>query len=149
MLSHISITIVLACEILDFCKKHRPTGSCKEFTWAMANDETNDESGSVTRWLESVRAGDSGAAEPLWGRYFQRLVQIMRVRFPVLRKAGTFEDEEDAALSAFKSVCLGLVDGRYPDLSDRDDLWRLLVLVTTRKALNQIERSGRKKNAGG
>ena len=114
----------------------------------MVNDDTNDDSGSVTHWIESVRAGDSEAALPLWRRYFGQLVQLMRARFPLLRTAGSFEDEEDAALSAFNSVCLGLVDGRFPDLSDRDDLWHLLVLVTSRKALDQIERLGRQKRGG-
>ncbi len=108
-----------------------------------------EETGSVTNWIEVLKAGDPVAAQPLWERYFQRLVNLARARFPISRKAGVIEDEEDAALSAFKSVCLGLVQGRYPDLSDRDDLWRLLVLIAARKAVNQLERWGRKKRGGG
>ena len=33
-------------------------------------------------------------------------------------------DEEDAALSAFNSSCLGVAQGRFPQLADREDLWR-------------------------
>jgi DNA-directed RNA polymerase specialized sigma24 family protein len=106
-------------------------------------------SGSVTNWMTALKAGDAVAAQPLWERYFQRLVHLARGRFPILQKAGAIEDEEDAALSAFKSVCLGLTDGRYPNLADRDDLWRLLVLIASRKAVNQAERWGRQKRGGG
>ena len=109
----------------------------------------DDGAGSVSCWIDALKAGDPVAAQPLWERYFQRLVALARGRFPILRKAGAIEDEEDAALSAFKSVCLGLAQGRYPDLTDRDDLWRLLVLIAARKAVNQAERWGRLKRGGG
>jgi ECF sigma factor len=36
-------------------------------------------------------------------------------------------DEEDAALSAFDSLFVRLARGPFPQLADRDDLWRLLV----------------------
>ena len=42
------------------------------------------------------------------------------------------------ALSAMNSFFQGMVGGRYPQLSDRDDLWRLLVLITARKAYHLI-----------
>ena len=42
-----------------------------------------------------------------------------------------------------------MTDGRYPNLADRDDLWRLLVLIASRKAVNQAERWGRQKRGGG
>lgn len=105
--------------------------------------------GSVTCWIECLRAGDSVAAQPVWDRYFRKLVDLTRARFPLLRKAGSIADEEDAALSAFNIICTGLVDGRYPDLCDRDDLWRLLVVITARKAINQIERLSRQRRGGG
>ena len=54
-------------------------------------------------------------------------------------------DEEDAALSAFDSFCAGVQKGRFPQLADRDDLWRLLVTITGRKALDQAERQRRQK----
>ena len=44
--------------------------------------------------------------------------------------------------TAFKSFCAGVERGRFPQLSDRDNLWRLLVTVPKRKALNQAQRSG-------
>jgi DNA-directed RNA polymerase specialized sigma24 family protein len=58
-------------------------------------------------------------------------------------------DEEDIALSAFKSFCLGVEQGRFPRLEDRDDLWRLLVVITARKAHAQVRYHGRQKRGGG
>jgi DNA-directed RNA polymerase specialized sigma24 family protein len=103
--------------------------------------------GSISRWLAQLKAGDPAAAQPLWERYFHRLVTLARrkLRGP-LRKAA---DEEDVALSAFNSVCRGAADGRFPRLNDSHDLWQLLVLLTDRKALNLSRRERRVKRGGG
>src|SRR5262245_12699286 len=45
-------------------------------------------------------------------------------------------DEEDVALSAFDSFCRNAEEGRFPDLRDRDNLWKLLVTITVRKAID-------------
>jgi ECF sigma factor len=36
-------------------------------------------------------------------------------------------DEEDVVQNAFHSFFQGLARGRFPQLNDRDNLWRLLV----------------------
>jgi DNA-directed RNA polymerase specialized sigma24 family protein len=97
--------------------------------------------GSVTHWLGRLRAGDPAAAEQLWQRYFRRLVGLARLR---LRNAPRrVADEEDVALSAFDSFCRGARQGRFPRLADRNDLWRLLVVITARKACDLRKREGR------
>jgi DNA-directed RNA polymerase specialized sigma24 family protein len=98
--------------------------------------------GSVTRWLGDLKSGGDGAAQRLWERYFDRLVRLARrkLRAGARIGAGAAEDEEDAALSAFDSFCRGAAQGRYPRLADRDDLWRLLVVITVCKALDQVQR---------
>jgi DNA-directed RNA polymerase specialized sigma24 family protein len=53
------------------------------------------------------------------------------------------------ALSAFDSFCQGVARGRYPRLDDRDDLWRLLVVITERKAIDEVQRERRQKRGGG
>jgi DNA-directed RNA polymerase specialized sigma24 family protein len=108
-----------------------------------------DEGGSVTCWLGHLREGDLAAAQPLWERYFARLVVVARGRLKKLRRPTAGEDEEDAALSAFNSFCEGAARGRFPQLSDRDELWRLLVVITARKAMAQANREGRQKRGGG
>jgi DNA-directed RNA polymerase specialized sigma24 family protein len=103
--------------------------------------------GSVTRWLDQLRAGDSAAAGRLWDAYFRRMVEVAgRVLGPAPRRVA---DEEDAALSAFKSFCLGAQDGRFPQLSDRENLWPLLVALTSHKCVDLIRHANRKKRGGG
>jgi DNA-directed RNA polymerase specialized sigma24 family protein len=102
--------------------------------------------GSVTDWIGQLKAGDSVAAERLWGRYFQRLVGLARnqLRGTPQRAA----DEEDVALSAFDSFCRGAEHGRFPELLHRDSLWRLLVTITLRKA-HDLRRDERRQKRGG
>ena len=105
--------------------------------------------GSVTCWIGDLKGGGDSAAQHLWERYFHRLVHLARARLRAARRAGAIEDEEDAALSAFDSFCRGTASGRFPQLADRDDLWRLLVVITVRKVLGQLQRQGAQKRGGG
>jgi DNA-directed RNA polymerase specialized sigma24 family protein len=108
-----------------------------------------DGAGSITRWIGDLKAGGDGAAQRLWERYFDRLVQMARNNLRGAGRRRVVEDEEDAALSAFDSFCRGASEGRFPQLNDRDDLWRLLVVLTVRKAIDQIERQGAARRGGG
>jgi len=108
-----------------------------------------DDPGSISRWIGDLKAGDLAAAQPLWERYFARLVELAHAKLRATRRPGAVEDEEDAALSAFNSFCAGAARGSFPLLSDRDDLWRLLVVITARKACAQIQRRTRQKRGGG
>jgi DNA-directed RNA polymerase specialized sigma24 family protein len=58
-------------------------------------------------------------------------------------------DEEDVALSAFDSFFRGAEQGRFPQLSDRDDLWHLLLVITERKAVDHVNHERREKRGGG
>jgi DNA-directed RNA polymerase specialized sigma24 family protein len=109
---------------------------------------TSDTGGSVTRWIGALRDGEADeAARRLWDRYFDRLVGLARDRLRAAPRGP--EDEEDAALSAFESLCRGVAQGRFERLGDRDELWRLLATITARKAADRIEREGRQKRGGG
>src|SRR5262249_20308240 len=108
-----------------------------------------DDLGSVTHWLGALRGGDLDAAQPLWERYFARLVGLARARLRNRRTPGAAEDEEDAALSAFDSFCRAAAQGRFPRPDDRAALGRLLVAITERKAADQVRRSRRLKRGGG
>ena len=103
--------------------------------------------GSVTRWVKQLEAGDQGAAQQLWERYFRRLVGLARKKLrDAPRRAA---DEEDVALSAFDSFCRGLRRGVFPQLADRNHLWRLLVTLTARKAFDQVRDERTQKRGGG
>ena len=102
--------------------------------------------GSVTLWLDELKLGHEAAAQQLWNRYFFQLVTLARHRF---RGLGRDADEEDIALSALKSAMLGVQNNRFPDLSDRTGLWPLLVTITTRKSINELNRHRAKKRNRG
>ncbi len=102
---------------------------------------------SVTRWLHGIKAGDSADIQRLWDRYFQRLVRLAGAKLPGhCRRAF---DEEDVALSAFQSFCDRAGRGQFPQLSGRDDLWRLLATLTVRKAALTMRHQTRQKRGGG
>jgi DNA-directed RNA polymerase specialized sigma24 family protein len=102
--------------------------------------------GSITRWIGRLQAGDAAAAQPLWQRYFEKLVELARRKLTSVRLR--VADEEDVALSAFDSFCRGLRDGRFPDLQDRDNLWKLLVVLTARKVSHLMRDEHRLKRGG-
>ena len=68
----------------------------------------DDSQGSITRWIAELKQGDLGAANGLWERYFTRMVDLARTRLRSSRGRDAGSDEEDAALSAFDSLCAGL-----------------------------------------
>src|SRR5262249_15487625 len=103
--------------------------------------------GSVTLWIEQLKAGNPAAAQPLWQDYFRRLVGVARTRLRGAPRRAA--DEEDVALSAFDSFCRGAARGRFPRLADRDDLWQLLVLIRERKAVDLVQHERRRKRGGG
>src|SRR5262245_24411299 len=102
--------------------------------------------GSITRWLGPLQAGDAAAVQPLWERYFRRLVGLARTKLRGASRRAA--DEEDVALSAFDSFCRHAEAGRFPPLTDRDSLWRLLMVITVRKAAHQARDEGRQKRGG-
>ncbi len=101
---------------------------------------------SVSLWLQQLQAGDHAAAEELWQRYCKRLVDMARRMIRGLPRR--VEDEEDLALSAFDSFCRGAIGGRFPSLDDRNNLWRLLVTITARKAYQHGLSMRRQKRGG-
>jgi RNA polymerase sigma factor (sigma-70 family) len=102
---------------------------------------------SVTIWIDGIKAGDGSDIERLWDRYFERLVRLAAARLPAHSRRSF--DEEDVALSAFQSFCDRAGRGQFPQLSDRDDLWRLLATITVRKAIDTIRQQSRQKRGGG
>jgi RNA polymerase sigma factor (sigma-70 family) len=97
----------------------------------------------VTRWLRQLQAGEPGAAQKLWESYYRRLVGLARKKLGELPRGAA--DEEDVALSAFDSFVRGAEQGRFPRLDDRDDLWQVLMMITSRKALDLIAHEGRER----
>jgi DNA-directed RNA polymerase specialized sigma24 family protein len=104
---------------------------------------TSSEGGSVTQWITLLRAGDEEAAARIWGRFIHRLHTLLRSRIQ-----GAAYDEQDVALSAFHVLCRGLAEGRYPELSNRDELWQLLATIAVRKSHDRFEAETCQKRGG-
>ena len=107
----------------------------------MSSDE------SVTGWIGQLKEGNDEAAQQLWNRYFQKLVRLARARLGGFRRRAV--DEEDVALTAFDSFCRGAGNGRFPKLSDRNELWHLLIVITARKVIDVRQHEKRQKRGGG
>ena len=116
----------------------------------MSNDQRKEREvnqNDVTLWIKSVEDGDDSSAGQLWNYCFPRLLSYSKKKLPDhLRRA---LDEEDVALSAFKSFCLAAAKGAFPQLKGRDDLWKLLLCIAGRKAQSYVRRELREKRGGG
>ena len=108
---------------------------------------TVDFARSVTQWIAALKQGENDAARQLWDRYFQQLVNLAG------RKLGRADrrvsDEEDLALSVFRALSAGASAGRFDQLETREDLWSLLVAITSKKAVDQIRQQHASKRGGG
>jgi DNA-directed RNA polymerase specialized sigma24 family protein len=95
-----------------------------------------------------LKAGDDGeATRRLWERYFAQLARLAYARLRAAPRGPT--DGEDVALSAFDSFFRGAAAGRFVRLEDRDDLWKILTTIASRKAANQRRKEYRLKRGGG
>ena len=105
----------------------------------------NGESGpkSVTQWLSGLRAGRKEAVQALWERYCGPCRAIARRR---LGEAGRVVDEDDVFADAFLSFCAAARDGKFPDLTDRTNVIRLLARLTMRKACDVRRRESRRRD---
>ena len=98
-------------------------------------------------WIGHLKGGDREAAQRLFEAYFEKLVRFAQKKLCVAPRR--VADEEDVALSAFYSFYQGAAKGKFPQLDDPDDLWKILVTITARKALRQVQRQGRRKRGEG
>jgi RNA polymerase sigma factor (sigma-70 family) len=97
--------------------------------------------GSVTRLIIDLRSDEPAvrevAARLVWGRYFRELLALARNHLSArIRRR---EDEEDVLQSMYQSFCARQRRGDF-DLAGRDELWRMLVQITLRKARNAANR---------
>ena len=102
---------------------------------------------AVTQWITNLADGDQSAAGRIWDEYFDKLTRLARRKLEgtPLREL----DEEDVALSAMNSFCMGIANHKFDALQNRTDLWKLLVTITARKASNKLRKHYAQKRGGG
>ena len=103
--------------------------------------------GSVTQWIDLFRTGDEQAAARLWKRYFAPLVTVARSKLSGV--PGSALDAEDVALSAFHALYRAASAQRLPELSDREGLWQVLMVIASGKVVDAKRREFSLKRGGG
>ncbi len=107
----------------------------------MSND------GTVTHWVRQLEAGSQEAANQLWQRYYQELVELARKRLGSTPRR--VSDEEDVALSVMRCLYDGAARGQLPALVNRQELWQLLAAITVRKVIDHQRHLTKQKRGGG
>jgi len=103
--------------------------------------------GSVTQLIGDLRGGDTDAVSELWGRYFPQLADLARKTLG--ENPRRVADEEDAAISAFATFWKRAHRGEFSELVGRDGLWKLMAVITIRKAIKQTRAELAVKRGGG
>jgi DNA-directed RNA polymerase specialized sigma24 family protein len=108
-----------------------------------------EDAGEVTEALGGLKAGADRerAVQTLWEHAFDKLVKFARGVLRDMPRGAS--DEEDVALSAFQSLCDGVARGRFPELHDRDNLWRVLYTITRRKDRAHVTHEKAQKRGAG
>ena len=101
---------------------------------------------AITGWINQLADRNQQAAEQLWQHVAVRLQDFAAQKLDVQTRR--HYDEHDAANSAFHSLCRGLSDGRI-EAKNRDALWGLLAVITSRKISAQQRYLNRQKRGGG
>ncbi len=102
---------------------------------------------TIVAWVAGLKAGKSSCAYRLYGDIYEQLVRLSKQRFSGLKPR--WADEEDVALSVFQSFCERAAAGQFPQLDNRDDLWKILVTLTCRKVRDYVRFDRRQKRGGG
>jgi DNA-directed RNA polymerase specialized sigma24 family protein len=96
--------------------------------------------------IPALQRGEQQAVHVLWERYFEPMVRVAeaRLRGAPCRAAGA----EDVAVEAFLRFCADVRrQGRFPNLSSRDNLLRLLLHFTFCEAGDFRKRETRRHRA--
>ncbi len=106
------------------------------------HSQSQSQSQSVTDWIGDLKRGDQRASQKIWDRYIANLIRVAN------RKLGAAQrrvaDAEDVVVMAFTNFLSHVERGGFSQLNDRDDLWQILVMLTERRAIDQIRRQNPK-----
>ncbi len=109
---------------------------------------SNDDQGE-SELLRRLKAGDKQAADELLGRYFDRTVRAANIRIAQRRLRGS--GSEDIAASVFESLWKKADQQQFSDddLTNSDELWRLLCTMVRFKTEDHLRREHADKRGGG
>jgi DNA-directed RNA polymerase specialized sigma24 family protein len=107
------------------------------------NHANTPECGSVTNLIRKVKQGDQSSLERLWVRYFKRLTRVAK-RY-MQRKPIASCDEEDIVSSSLDF----LLSDRVHEVSNRDDLMRMLIVIVRNRVYSEARQINSLKHGGG
>ncbi len=97
--------------------------------------------------LQRVQQGEEQAVQALWVACHPQLVAFAQRKMKAIRDP--MESGNDLAQSALQSFFRAAQQGRFPDLQNNEDLWRVLFSMTVRKAVDRIRKENRQKRGSG
>jgi DNA-directed RNA polymerase specialized sigma24 family protein len=96
------------------------------------DSESGEAHGSLSLLLQNWKEHEQGAMERIHEAYLPRLQAFSRKRLAGLPGAAT--EAEDVVQSAMKSLCLYMRREKPDGPQDRQEIWRLLCCIISRKA---------------
>lgn len=118
-----------------------------DFEVKSGGDPSSDPDGSITVLLGQLKNCPPHVLEEIWRRFFPRMTGLARRTLVSLPKCHS--DAVDVAQSAFISFWHAVEARGDIELADRDELWRLLGVVTVRKARRKVRSELAQKRGGG
>lgn len=94
--------------------------------------------------IEAFANGSPDAQAELWEKCHQELIRYARNRLVGL--TAKQELAEEVALSALKSFMIRAEDGRFPELAESSNVWRLLYRIASRKAQKAYKKHDRERS---
>lgn len=101
----------------------------------------------ITVWINQLADRPETSMDIIWQNYYRKLVGYAKHKLRDMPKRHI--DEEDIATDAMNSLFRGAQADRFPDLNDRNDLWKILLTITARKAAKAIRGNMTQKRGGG
>jgi DNA-directed RNA polymerase specialized sigma24 family protein len=105
--------------------------------------------GSITNALEGLLNSKSQetSAKILWDRYFERLCIFVEGQLYSRTKRAV--SPEEIASDAFLALIDGYNNNRFKKVRNRDELWQMLTLIASRRAINAGIKNSAVKNGKG
>ena len=102
---------------------------------------------SVSTWLERLPDGDSYAQSRIWERYAEQVTRLARRFLHGVQRRDS--DEEDIAVQVLTNLYRRMAQGDFENVTNRQQLWALLLGMTRNKAAEAARRKMAQKRGGG
>ena len=102
--------------------------------------------GSISKAIAQNSQLDEEAAQLIWERYFEQLCRVASKK--IYKRHRRLLDPEDIAGSAMFALIDGIKNERFHSVSNRDELWQMLVMIAARKAVSRARHLDRDKRGG-